>query len=263
MADSQNDLQVTYAGPVCTITISRPEHGNRWRGETSQELAALVKTLRHRDDIHVVILTGAGDVDFCLGSFNPQIRAAMPKEQIVDFVIKANMLFDSFEALPQIVIAAINGHARGSGVEIALACDMRIVAERATVAFPEADMGGFPGGGGPVRLPEVVGHGRALEMLCTGRVVPAEELIQIGFAQAIGRSADFTADVQAFVGQLTGKGPIALRGAKQIVTARLRPGFHEARALSDRLRRELEWSHDVDEALTAYKEGRSPVFRGI
>jgi enoyl-CoA hydratase/carnithine racemase len=247
---------------VAVITLNRPEDGNRWRKETLLAFEPIVEALHHDEDTQVVVIRGAGEEYFSWGAFDPAIRGAMGKQDIVDFVLRGSRLRDSLEGLPQIVIAALNGKARGNGVELALACDMRFASERATISFPEADMGGIPGGGGPARLPGVVGHARALELLCSGREVGAEEMVRIGFALAAYPHASFMDQVMAFARHIAHKGPIALRGAKRLAQARLRPGLREARQLSDELRAKLEWSHDVDEAIAAHREGRKPRFTG-
>jgi enoyl-CoA hydratase/carnithine racemase len=265
MSQTQNSSPAVLMqrdGKVVTLTLNRPEDGNRWRKEVLLEFEPLVEALHRDDETHVVIVTGAGDEYFSWGAFDPAIRGSMTKQDIVDFVLRGSRLRDLLEMLPQIVIAAINGKARGNGVELALACDMRFVSERATMSFPEADMGGFPGGGGPARLPAVVGRARALELLCSGREVGAEEMVRIGFALAAYPHARLMHEVRAFATHISEKGPLALRGAKRIVHTRLAPGLREARQLSDAMRTELEWSHDVDEAIAAHREGRKARFTG-
>ena len=260
MADSP--LLVTREGKITVITLNRPEDGNRWRKDMLYAFEPVVDALHRDEETQVVIVRGAGDEYFSWGAFDPAIRGGMDKQEIVDFVLRGSRLRDSLELLPQIVIAALNGKARGNGVELALACDMRYVSDRATISFPEADMGGIPGGGGPARLPAVVGHARALELLCTGREVGAEEMVSIGFALAVFPHARFMEEVMKVAKTMTEKGPIALRGAKRIAQARLAPGLAEARRMSDALRAKLEWSHDVDEAIAAHREGRKPRFTG-
>ena len=107
------------------------------------------------------------------GLLNPEIRGSLPKNEVLDFVFLANRVFDAVEALPQIVIAAINGTVMAGAVELALACDIRLVADHAKLSMPEAKWGGFPGAGGPVRLPMVVGHGHAMDLIGTGREIDA------------------------------------------------------------------------------------------
>lgn len=248
-------------GPVTWLMFDRPSDGNRWNRDVSEELRPMIAELSEDDACRVVVIAGSG-ADFCLGSFNPVIRASTPKQRVVDFVMDANLLLDDFERLPQITVAAINGPARGSGVEFALACDLRYAAQSASITFPEADMGGFPGAGGPVRLPRIVGDARAIELICTGKTADAAELKAWGFAQDVFADDVFLQRVEDMAQVIARKGPLALRGTKKIVQTRGLPGFFEARHLSDKDRRTLEWSADVDEALAAHREGRSPTFQG-
>lgn len=262
-AHSASDpVLVKHEGKIVTITLNRPEDSNRWRREMLYAFEPIVNALHKDEEAQVVIIRGAGEEYFSWGAFDPAIRGSMAKQDIVDFVLRGSRLRDSLETLPQIVIAALNGKARGNGVELALACDMRFVSDRATISFPEADMGGFPGGGGPARLPSVVGRARALDLLCSGREVGAEEMVRIGFALAAYPHARLMDEVMAFARNISEKGPIALRGAKRIVHTRLAPGLREARWLSDEMRSKLEWSHDVDEAIAAHREARKPRFTG-
>ena len=264
MATDRNNPPVLFErdNRIATITLNRPQDGNRWTRDMLAAFEPVVEALHKDEETQVVILRGAGGEYFSWGAFDPAIRGAMDKQEIVEFVLRGSRLRDSLEMLPQIVIAAINGKARGNGVELAIACDMRFVSERATMSFPEADMGGFPGGGGPARLPAVVGRARALELLCSGREISAEEMVRIGFALAAYPHARLMHEVRAFATHISEKGPLALRGAKRIVHERLAPGLREARQLSDAMRAELEWSHDVDEAIAAHREGRKPLFAG-
>ena len=259
---SDSPVLLAREGKVAVITLNRPQDGNRWRKEMLFAFEPVVDALHKDEEIQVLVVRGAGDEYFSWGAFDPAIRGAMEKQEIVDFVLRGARLRDQIELLPQIVIAALNGKARGNGVELALACDMRFASDRATISFPEADMGGIPGGGGPARLPAVVGHARALELLCSGREVGPDEMVQIGFALAAYPHARFMDEVMAFARHISEKGPIALRGAKRIAQARLAPGLAEARRMSDALRAKLEWSHDVDEAIAAHRDGRKPRFTG-
>jgi len=259
---SDSPVLLARDGRLAVITLNRPEDGNRWRKEMLFAFEPVVAALHEDEEAQVVVIRGAGDEYFSWGAFDPAIRGAMDKQEIVDFVLRGARLRDSLELLPQIVIAALNGKARGNGVELALACDMRFTSDRATISFPEADMGGIPGGGGPARLPSVVGRARALELLCSGREVGAEEMVRIGFALAAYPHARLMDEVMTFARHISEKGPIALRGAKRIAHTRLAPGLKEARQLSDELRAKLEWSHDVDEAIAAHRESRKPRFTG-
>jgi len=169
---------------------------------------------------------------------------------------------DAIEALPQIVIAALNGAARAGAAELALACDIRLAAAHATFALPEALWGGFPGAGGPVRLPALVGRARALEIICTGRELDAAEMERLGLVLAVHSAERLLPEAHALGARIGASGPLAVRGAKRILNVRGLSGFTAARALSDALRAALEWSRDVDEGMAAHREGRAPRFTG-
>lgn len=249
--------------PVATITLNRPDDLNRLTPDSMALLGEMVDDIGADSKIHAVVVTGAGDAMFSAGLLNPDIRAAMSKEDVLEFVFLANRIFDALAVLPQIVIAAINGDIMAGAVELALACDIRIAADDATLSMPEAKWGGFPGAGAPHRLGMAVGHARALELICTGREVDAAEMDHIGLVQALHPRAAVKDAAHAMAQTIGSNGPLATRGAKRILRTRLDPGFKEARVLSDHLREALEWSEDVDEGLAAHREGRVAVFKGI
>jgi enoyl-CoA hydratase/carnithine racemase len=197
-----------------------------------------------------------------MGILDPAVRASYTKEQILELVRLANRTFDAIEALPQIVIAALNGIARAGAAELTLACDIRLAAAHATIAWPEALWGGFPGAGAPVRLPAIVGRARALELICTGREVDALEMERLGLVLAVHPADDLLAQARALAARIAASGPLATRGAKRIINMHALSGFTAARTLSDTLRYALEWSGDVDEGMAAHREGRPPRFTG-
>jgi enoyl-CoA hydratase/carnithine racemase len=255
-------LRASRDAGVLTLTIDRPDDQNRLSPELVGRFEALVQQLREDTATNVVVITGAGTGVFSFGLLNPVIRAGMAKEDVVALVRRGNRLFDAIESLPQIVIAALNGAVVAGGGELALACDLRYASAQATLQMPEATWGGFPGAGAPVRLPQLVGKARALEWICTGRKVDATEMERVGLVQGLFPPEGLVAAVDGIARTIAASGPLAVRGAKRIVNARLEPGFAAARDLSDALRHALEWSDDVDEGIAAHREGRKPVFTG-
>ena len=131
-----------------------------------------------------------------------------------------------------------------------------------TLSMPEAKWGGFPGAGGPVRLPMAVGHGRAMELIGTGREIDAAEMARIGLVEHVHPKDDLRAAARDMARTIGANGPLATRGAKRIARVRREPGFQAARALSDALRHALEWSADVDEGIAAHREDRTARFTG-
>jgi enoyl-CoA hydratase/carnithine racemase len=247
---------------VATLTIDRPADLNRLSPEVLARLGSIAEALREDAETNVLVITGAGDEIFSMGILNPSIRARYSKDEIVALVRLANRVYDAVESLPQIVVAAINGKALAGAAELCFACDLRYAASHATLALPEAGWGGFPGAGAPVRLPMLIGKARALELICTGRDVDAAEMERIGLVQAIYPREQLAATVAATARRIAANGPLAVRGAKRIVTARQEAGFRAARELSDALRHALEWSRDVDEGMAAHRDNRQPRFSG-
>jgi enoyl-CoA hydratase/carnithine racemase len=262
VSSAQTEVVLRRDDRVATITLDRPHDQNRLTRSVLLALQGMVDELAGDDHVQAVIVTGAGGEFFSMGILNPAVRAGYSKEQILELVRTANRLYDAIEALPQIVIAALNGAARAGAAELSLACDIRLAASHATWALPEALWGGFPGAGGPVRLPTLVGRARALELICTGRELDASELERLGLVLAVHPAARLLPEAQALAARIAASGPLATRGAKRIVRTRLLAGHGEARALSDTLRDALEWSRDVDEGMAAHREGRPPRFTG-
>ncbi len=261
-AGAREEIVFARTPPTARITIDRPEEQNRLSRANLERLDAIVGGLASDDDIHAVLLTGAGEDFFSAGLLNPSIRASLTKDQVIDTVRIANRVFDALEALPQIVIAAIDGAVQAGAVELALACDIRLAGAHSTLSLPEAKWGGFPGAGGPVRLPGVVGHGRALMLIATGRPIDAAEMERIGLVEEIHPKGAVLDAASVMAGEIGRNGPLATRGAKRIMRLRREPGFAAARSLSDSLRYALEWSQDIDEGVAAHREGRPPRFTG-
>ena len=262
VSNEQTEVVLRRDGRVATITLDRPADQNRLTRSVLLALQGIVDELAGDDHVQAVVLTGAGSEFFSMGILNPVVRAGYSKEQILELVRTANRLYDALEALPQIVIAALNGAARAGAAELSLACDIRLAAAHATWALPEALWGGFPGAGGPVRLPALVGRARTLELIATGRELDAAELERLGLVLAVHPGERLLPEAHALAARIAASGPLATRGAKRIVSTRLLAGFGEARALSDTLRYALEWSRDVDEGMAAHREGRFPRFTG-
>jgi enoyl-CoA hydratase/carnithine racemase len=257
-----DEVRLEREDSVVTITLDRPADQNRLTRDVLATLQGVVDRLAADEDVQAVTITGSGAEFFSMGILNPAVRASYTKDQVLELVRMANRLYDSIEALPQIVIAALNGAARAGAAELSLACDIRLAAAHATFALPEALWGGFPGAGGPVRLPAIVGRARALELVATGREVSASEMERYGIVLSVHPADGLLAEARALASRIAASGPLATRGAKRIMSVRGAAGFAAARALSDALRHALEWSRDVDEGMAAHREGRPPRFTG-
>ena len=257
-----DDVMIEREGRTAVVTLNRPSDQNRLTRDVLLRLEALTAELRDDPELQAIVLTGAGSEFFSMGILNPTVRAGYTKDEILALVRLANRTYDTIESLPQIVIVAFNGAARAGAAELSLACDIRLAASHATFALPEALWGGFPGAGGPVRLPGIVGRARALEIICTGRELDAAEMERLGLVLGVYPADRLLAEARSLAQRIAGSGPLATRGAKRIMNAGATSGFRAARELADALRHALEWSRDVDEGMAAHKEGRAPRFTG-
>jgi enoyl-CoA hydratase/carnithine racemase len=256
------DLTASEADGVLTLSIATPAEMNRMTPDALAKLEQLATALRHRDDINAVVVTGAGSEHFSTGLLNPKLRASLSKHDIIALVRLANRAFDALAAAPQVVIAALNGPMRAGGCELALACDIRIAADTVTMHLPEAMWGGFPGAGGPMRLAEIVGRGKALQLIATGATIDAREMLRLGLVEEVVPAAELRTLATEMAQRIAAAGPLATRGAKRIIRTRLDASAQAAAELADALRYALEWSEDVDESHAAQAEGRAPRFRG-
>ena len=256
------DIQLTHGDRVAVVTINRPHDENRLTRDALDRLHEITQTLCSDQETLAVIITGAGDQFFSAGMLHPKVRATLSKGEILDMVRAANAAYDQIETLPQIVIAALNGITRAGAAEMTLACDIRLAADHATFAIPEAKWGGVPGAGAPVRLPGILGAARALELICTGRELTAPEMERYGLVQRVVPRQELMSVSHALAGGIATCGPLAIRGAKRIVRLSQRAGFTAARELSDALRSALESTSDMAEGQAAILEGRTPRFTG-
>jgi enoyl-CoA hydratase/carnithine racemase len=249
-------------GRVASVTFNRADRLNLLTSDILRGLGEVAATLSGTSDVDVLTITSEGTDCFSTGLLTPTLRGSLSKPDVLALVRLANETFDAIERLDQIVVAGLNGFTRAGATELALACDIRIAGEHVKWSSPEAKWGGFPGAGAPVRLPPIVGMGRALELLCTGREIDAREMERIGLVERVVAPDAVHATLDELARAIAGNGPLATKGAKRIARMRGTSGFAAARKMSDELRAALEWTEDVDEGIAAVREGRQPRFTG-
>lgn len=252
----------TQAG-VARLTIDRPKVMNALSFDTLGRLGELLATVREDREIRVVILTGAGERAFCAGA-DLKERVGFTEEQTRAFVSRIGDTFSAVAALPQPVIAAINGVAYGGGLELALACDLRVAVAGARMGLTETSLAIIPGAGGTQRLPRIVGSARAKELIYTARRIDAEEALAMGLVNSVAPAGELQAVSQRLAESIAANGPLAVRAAKQAIDA-----ANEGLDLPAALLRERQIyldqvlpSSDRLEALAAFREKRPPRFTG-
>ncbi len=217
--------------------------------------AAQDRTLR------CVVLTGSGDKAFCAGA-DLKERAGMSADEVHRFHGRLRRALRAIERAPQVFVAALNGAALGGGLELALACDLRIAADTAQMGLPEVSLGIIPGGGGTQRLARQVGVARAKDLILTARPAGAAEALAMGLVAQIAPPARLHDEAVALAERIARNAPVSLRQAKRAVDQ----GFHlpidEALDLENRLYQDCLATKDRREALAAFAEKRPPIFTG-
>jgi enoyl-CoA hydratase/carnithine racemase len=228
---------------------------------TLAEGAKFIKNLHFDKDVRVVILTGTGNKAFCAGA-DLKEREGMSMSNVRQYIRTIRDTFTDIENLPMPVICAINGVALGGGLELALACDIRIASENAKLGLTEVTLGIIPGGGGTQRLPRLVGRGKAKEMLFLGQRITAPEAFDIGLINRI-TSEDKLMDVAIEVAeQIVNNPPIAVQQAKIAINRGMEVELAEGLEIESAAYEVCIPTKDRLEALAAFKEKRKPVFKG-
>lgn len=254
-------LEVEQAEGIVTARLNRPRALNAISGAMAEALHALLDDVAGRREVRVLILAGAGDRAFSAGADLKERRTMTPAE-LWAHSRKIHRVCDLLEALPQPVICAIRGYCLGGGLELALAADIRVAGEDAEFGFPEMTLGAFPGSGGPVRLPRVVGAAWAKEILLTARRVDAREARERGLVHYVVPAAEVDARAREIARRILGVSPLGARAVKQIITRGMGMSTEEATALASALRQPLEATRDYQEGLQAHFEKRPPRFVG-
>lgn len=250
-------LLIEQADGVATLTLNRPAKRNALNQALRGALDAALASLAADDGAHVVVLTGAGKA-FCAGADLSDAPAATrhPMAQ------PGRPVAQSLAAFEKPLIAAINGPAFGGGLELALACDVRIAATTATFALPEVRIGSLPGSGGTQRLVRAVGPAVAARMLLSGDPLPAAEALRTGLVSDLAEPAELAALAGRLAARISGNAPLSLRAVKQCLAAAAELPLAAGLELERTLWTLLGTTEDRREGRAAFREHRAPRFTG-
>jgi len=254
-------LAVDSERHVATLTLFRPETLNAISRELASELRAACESLAARSDVWAVIVTGAGDRAFCAGA-DLKERRMLTADERTAHTVEIEAAAEALAALPMPTIAAIRGFALAGGAELAIACDLRVAAEDATLGFPEVRVGIFPGAGGALRLPRIVGAGVARDLLFTGRRVPADEAFRVGLIDRLVAPQAVMESAAELATSIVANAPLAVRAVKRALEESHGRPLEEAHSAVSGLRAALDATDDYDEGLAAFAEKRAPQFTG-
>ncbi|HEX5723881.1 MAG TPA: enoyl-CoA hydratase-related protein [Longimicrobiaceae bacterium] len=260
MADYAN-LLLEVHDRIATLTVNRPDKLNALNADTIRELGAAVDEVTGRDDVGGVIVTGAGEKAFVAGADIAELARMGPVDGI-EVSRLGQQVFRRLELSRKPVVAAVNGFALGGGCELALACHLRIAAENARFGLPEVKLGIIPGYGGTLRLPRIVGKGRALELMLTGEMIDAAEAHRIGLANQVVPLAGLQEAARKLLGGILRNGPVAVGLAIECATRGMEMSVDDGLALESNLFGLLASTEDMREGMQAFLEKRKAEFRG-
>jgi enoyl-CoA hydratase/carnithine racemase len=254
-------IRYELADGIATITLNRPAVHNAMNERRREELTACFGELVRSEDARVVVVTGTGERAFSAGADIREFVAPPVPVKFRDGRRRVDFRA-AMDRCPQPIIAAIRGFALGGGLELALACDIRIAGEDSQLGLTEVNLAIIPGGGGTQRLPRLVGRGKALEMILTGARIDAREALRIGLVERVVPATEVLSSAQALARALAEKAPVALRYAKEAVVKGLGLPLEDGLRLENDLATLLRTTDDRIEGAKAFLEKRKPRFTG-
>jgi len=246
-------------GPIAWVALNNPERHNALSRDVVSALQAAADALAVDRQVRVVVLHGGESRSFCSGA-DLKERQGMDEPEVLATVHALREAVNSVAQLPVPVIAAIHGNAFGGGLELALACDIRIAADDAQMGLTEVAWGIIPGAGGCVRLPALVGPARAKELIFTARRLTAAEALNLGLVSRVVARSELLDECRRLAEQIAAQAPLAVRAAKRAIDAG--PGLAAGLAAEWREYQSIVPTRDRLEGLRAFAERRPPVYRG-
>lgn len=254
-------IHVERDGDIAVVLVDRQDKLNALNSQVITELGRTFSELAPEPDLRGVILTGAGEKAFVAGA-DIGVLSQMDSLHAVRVSREGQEVFRLIERFPRPVLAAIGGYALGGGLELALACHLRIASENAKLGLPEVGLGIIPGYGGTIRLTRLVGLGRAIELLLTGDMIGADEAKAMGLVGAVVSRDSLMEEAKKRLRRVTKNGPVAVRMALESVYGALDTPTPEALRFESTLFGVLASTEDMKEGMGAFLEKRSPEFKG-
>jgi methylglutaconyl-CoA hydratase len=246
---------------VAWVTLNRPEVRNALSRDVNLQLQDIAQSFEQRHDIRAVVLTGAGEKAFCAGA-DLKERKGVPASETAPYLNAIAGAIESWGEIKLATLCLMNGSAYGGGLELAMACDFRILVEGAEVGLTEVRLGIMPGAGGTVRMPRLIGEARAKELIMLGRRISAARAHEIGLVNQVVPRDKLRAAADAVIADLLACAPISIAAAKSSIERGYGRGITEALEIERECYERTLFSEDRDEGLAAFAEGRPPTYRG-
>ncbi|MFO7748563.1 MAG: enoyl-CoA hydratase-related protein [Desulfobacteraceae bacterium] len=255
------NLVLDIENSIAILYFNRPKALNALNEALLTEFATALDQIEANRDIRALVLTGTGEKAFVAGADISEL-AKMNPLQGKTFSATGQKLFSRLENLPIPVIAAVNGFALGGGTEVALACDFIYASEKASFGLPEITLGIIPGFGGTQRLTKIVGTNMAKEMIFTGKIIGADRAREIGLVNKVSKPEALMEDVMKCAGKMASMGCVALRAAKESVSAGQNLEIDTGCIIENDAFAVCATSPDAKEGTSAFLEKRKPEFKG-
>ncbi len=258
MAD---DILVEHRGGAAWVTLNRPDVRNALSRAVNLRMQEISNELDQREDVRAIVITGAGDKAFCAGA-DLKERKGVPAAESSTYINAIAGAINGWGEVRKPTICAMNGSAYGGGLELAMACDFRILVEGAEVGLTEVRLGIMPGAGGTQRLPRLVGEARAKELILLGRRIPAARALEIGLVHQVVPRDKLKATVEAMLAELAACAPLSVASAKSAIERGYGKSMTEGLDIERECYDVTLFSEDRDEGLAAFAEGRPPRYQG-
>jgi len=246
---------------VAVLTLNRPQAMNSFNFAMLRALKEKMEAIHFDPEVRVAVVVGAGEKAFCAGA-DLKERATLSEVEVKRFIFTIRNLFTFIESLSKPVIAAVNGVALGGGTELALACDIRIASETASMGLTETRLAIIPGAGGTQRMPRLVGRGKAKELIFTGRRVDAREALDIGLVNKVCAPESLLDECRAMAAMICETGPVAIQQAKYAINQGIETDLQTGLAIESNAYWLTIPTEDRLEGLAAFREKRKPVYKG-
>ncbi|MCC6288393.1 MAG: enoyl-CoA hydratase/isomerase family protein [Chitinophagaceae bacterium] len=255
-------LSLSFQSQILIITINRPDKLNALNKQVIEELSAAIDDVYNNPEIKSAIITGSGEKAFVAGADISEFTALDASAGKALAQKGQENVFDKIENSPKPVIAAVNGFALGGGCELAMACHFRIASNNARFGQPEVNLGLIPGYGGTQRLTQLIGKGRAMELILTGNMIDANTALQYGLVNHVTTPEELIKKATSILDIINSKAPLAVAGSIKAVNAVFNEQVNGYQTEIDTFA-ELFDTKDAKEGAAAFMEKRKPVFKGI
>jgi enoyl-CoA hydratase/carnithine racemase len=259
-------LVETKPNGVVWVTLNRPERMNALSRDVNLQLQDIAHSFEQNEDARVVVLTGAGEKAFCAGA-DLKERKGVPAAEAAPYINAIAGAIESWGEIKLPTLALMNGSAYGGGLELAMACDFRIIVESTEkqpveIGLTEVRLGIMPGAGGSVRLPRLIGEARAKELVMLGRKISSNRAKEIGLVTEVVPRDKLLATVDAYLTDIAACAPMSVAAAKSSIERGYGRPLGEALEIERECYERTLYSEDRDEGLLAFAEGRAPNYKG-